>query len=31
LERNTGVLPEPALDEYRKALRIYERIAQTAQ
>jgi hypothetical protein len=31
LERNTGLLPEPALEEYRQALRIYEEIAQTAR
>jgi len=31
IARNTRVLPEPALDEYRQALRIYGEIANTAR
>ncbi|MBP87429.1 MAG: hypothetical protein CMJ64_12015 [Planctomycetaceae bacterium] len=31
LERHAGVLPEAALEEYRKALSIYEKIAETAR
>ena len=31
LARNTGVLPPPALDEYRQALRIYQEIAGRAR
>jgi hypothetical protein len=31
LGRHSGVLPEPALEEYREALGIYQRIARTAR
>ena len=31
LARHAGVLPEPALEEYREALRIYQTIARTAR
>ena len=31
LERSKDVLPSAALDEYRKALSIYRRIAETAR
>jgi hypothetical protein len=31
LARHAGVLPEPALEEYREALRIYQAIARTAR
>jgi hypothetical protein len=31
IERNEGVLPEESLDEYRKALTIYQRIARSAK
>jgi hypothetical protein len=30
LARHASVLPEPALEEYREALRIYQRIARSA-
>ncbi len=31
IERSAGVLPKPALDEYREALRIYRELAETAR
>lgn len=31
LERNTGVLSEPALEEYREALRAYRKVAELAR
>ncbi len=31
IERNEGVLPEESIDEYRKALSIYQRIARSAK
>ena len=31
IDRSAGVLPGPALEEYREALRIYRKIAETAR